>query len=83
MGGAFLAGNTTLAVQLNIYVDPEAVKRVFISGIPFYLCLLDITHERYSNEEELHKIDRLGSREARFFSDILQQSLDIGIFSDL
>ena len=71
MGGAFLAGNTTAAAEFNIYVDPEAARRVFVSGIPFYLCPLDLTHEGYLTAEELSEIGSLGSPAAKFFRDVL------------
>ena len=78
MGGAFLAGNTTAAAEFNVYVDPEAAKRVFTSGIPFCLCPLDVTHQGYITENELLEIKKLGSKEAQFFSDILYQYIDLG-----
>ena len=78
MGGAFLAGNTSPAAEFNIYVDPEAAERVFTSGIPFYLCPLDTTHEAYLTEDELIEIGQLGSKEARFFCDISRAGLDVG-----
>ena len=77
MGGAFLAGNTTPAAEFNIYVDPEAAKRVFTSGIPFYLCPLDVTHQGYLTEEELLEIGAMGSKEAGLFCDILRRGLEV------
>jgi len=75
MGGAFLAGNTTPAAEFNICVDPEAAKRVFISGVPFYLCPLDVTHEGYITLEDLDDISRFGTKEAIFFADIIRPYL--------
>jgi len=77
MGGAFLAGNTTPAAEFNIFVDPEAAKRVFTSGVPFYLCPLDVTHEAYITMDELDDISRLGSKEALYFADIIRPYLAI------
>jgi len=71
MGGAFLTGNTTAAAEFNIYVDPEAARRVFVSGIPFYLCPLDLTHQGYISEEELGEIGGYGSPQAKFFRDVM------------
>jgi len=79
MGGAFLAGNTTPAAEFNIYVDPEAAHRVFSSGIPFYLCPLDTTHEGYITKDELLEVGRMNSKEARFFSEIVLEILHIGL----
>lgn len=78
MGGAILAGNTTPAAEFNIYVDPEAAKRVFTSGIPFYLCPLDVTHEGYITGDELDEIGRLGSKEAEFFADLVRRGMHVG-----
>ncbi|MCL2580661.1 MAG: nucleoside hydrolase [Oscillospiraceae bacterium] len=81
MGGAFLAGNTTPAAEFNIYVDPEAAKRIFTSGIPFYLCPLDVTHCGYITEEELREIGGFGSKESEFFRDILLKGMAMSIYS--
>jgi inosine-uridine nucleoside N-ribohydrolase len=75
MGGAILAGNTTPAAEFNICVDPEAAKRVFTSGVPFYLCPLDVTHEGYITSGDLDDISRFGSKEAVFFADIIRPYL--------
>ena len=76
MGGAFLAGNTTPASEFNIFADPEAAKRVFTSGIPFYLCPLDVTHQGYITLAELDEIKGI-SREAGLFAEILRQGYDV------
>ena len=44
MGGAIAEGNTTPAAEFNAYVDPEAARIVFDSGIPVTMIGLDITH---------------------------------------
>jgi inosine-uridine nucleoside N-ribohydrolase len=75
MGGAILAGNTTAAAEFNAYVDPEAAKVVFRSGIPVYLCPLDVTHAAYITAEELEEIRALGSAPAALFADVLSKGL--------
>ena len=45
MGGAIGEGNSTPAAEFNIFVDPEAAKRVFESGIPLVMVGLDVTHQ--------------------------------------
>jgi inosine-uridine nucleoside N-ribohydrolase len=77
MGGGILAGNTTPAAEFNILVDPEAAKRVFTSGIPFWLCPLDVTHEAFVTPEELEDIRALGSEQARFFAEITSRALEL------
>ena len=46
MGGAYFeVGNITPAAEFNIYVDPEAAKIVFASGVPLTVVPLDCTHK--------------------------------------
>jgi inosine-uridine nucleoside N-ribohydrolase len=45
MGGAIGEGNVTPAAEFNIWVDPEAAKRVFESGVPITMVGLDVTHK--------------------------------------
>jgi inosine-uridine nucleoside N-ribohydrolase len=44
MGGAIAEGNVTPAAEFNAFVDPEAARLVFESGIPVTMIGLDITH---------------------------------------
>jgi inosine-uridine nucleoside N-ribohydrolase len=77
MGGGILAGNTTPAAEFNILADPEAAKRVFTSGIPFWLCPLDVTHEAFVTPGDLEDIRALGSEQARFFAEITSRALEL------
>ncbi len=45
MGGSMGLGNTTPAAEFNIYVDPEAAREVFESGLPITMSGLDVTHQ--------------------------------------
>lgn len=46
MGGAyFQVGNITPAAEFNIYVDPEAARIVFESGVDLVVMPLDVTHQ--------------------------------------
>lgn len=44
-GGLFEAGNVTPAAEFNVFVDPEAAKITFNSGIPMVVMPLDVTHK--------------------------------------
>jgi purine nucleosidase len=46
MGGAhFEVGNITPAAEFNVFVDPEAARTVFRSGVPITVLPLDVTHK--------------------------------------
>lgn len=72
MGGAAVGGNVTPAAEFNIYADPEAADMLFQSGIPVYMCGLDVTMKAYITPEELEKLGALGSPQAKLFHDVFQ-----------
>ena len=57
MGGGLSKGNITEFAEVNIYLDAEAAKVVFESGIPIIMSPLEATHQGYitRNERELIK----------------------------
>jgi inosine-uridine nucleoside N-ribohydrolase len=57
MGGAVSAGNTTPAAEFNIYVDPEAARIVFHSGIPITMVGLDVTDQVLLKEEHVRSLE--------------------------
>jgi inosine-uridine nucleoside N-ribohydrolase len=69
MGGSMGHGNTTPAAEFNIYVDPEAAREVFESGLPITMSGLDITHQAGAGPDErerLRSTGRVGSVVAGF-----------------
>ncbi|XAG09316.1 nucleoside hydrolase [Vibrio metschnikovii] len=59
MGGGAETGNWSPAAEFNIYVDPEAAKLVFQSGIPITMCGLDVTHRAQIMDEDIERIRKI------------------------
>ncbi len=62
MGGSLSGGNITPAAEFNLYVDPEAARIVFDSGIPLTMVGLDVTEKVLLREEHIRALE--GSQEA-------------------
>jgi inosine-uridine nucleoside N-ribohydrolase len=60
MGGSIGLGNTTPAAEFNVYVDPEAAREVFESGLPITMCGLDVTHQARVGPAERGRLRSLG-----------------------
>ena len=75
MGGAAIGGNTTPCAEFNIFEDPEAAEMMFTSGIPVYMCGLDVTMESYLTPDEVAQLAALDSKEAKLFHGVVQKSL--------
>jgi inosine-uridine nucleoside N-ribohydrolase len=60
MGGSIGLGNTTPAAEFNVYVDPEAAREVFESGLPITMSGLDVTHMAGAGPAEREKLRSLG-----------------------
>jgi inosine-uridine nucleoside N-ribohydrolase len=56
MGGSLSGGNITPAAEFNIYVDPEAARIVFQSGIPITMVGLDVTRRTSLTEDHLRQL---------------------------
>ena len=62
MGGAYFeVGNITPAAEFNIYVDPDAAKIVFDSGVPIVVMPLDVTHQALTNRARVDAFRALGT----------------------
>lgn len=66
MGGSTTCGNATPAAEFNIFVDPEAAKLVFESGIPIRMMGLNATRQQVATTEMRDRVKSLGSPAAQF-----------------
>jgi inosine-uridine nucleoside N-ribohydrolase len=57
MGGSLSGGNITPAAEFNIYVDPEAARIVFQSGIPITMIGLDVTRKTALTEDYVRQLE--------------------------
>ncbi|MFK7764930.1 MAG: nucleoside hydrolase [Roseobacter sp.] len=63
MGGAYFeVGNITPTAEFNIYVDPQAAKIVFDSGVKIVVLPLDVTHKALVTSERNAAFRALGTR---------------------
>ena len=72
MGGGIRDVNVTPAAEFNIYVDPEAARIVFRSGVPLTMVGLDATHKALWTCEDVAALERLGGRVSRTFAQLLR-----------
>lgn len=57
MGGSLSGGNITPAAEFNFYVDPEAARVVFDSGVPVLMVGLDVTHKVLLRESHVRTLE--------------------------
>lgn len=68
-GGTF--GNWTPAAEFNIYVDGEAAKIVYESGLPVTMFGLDVTHQVIATKDIIEKVGHIDNEIAVFVKELL------------
>ncbi len=82
MGGSTSRGNYTPNAEFNIYVDPEAAKIVFESGLKIVMCGLDVTSKAMliqENIEEIKEMNRTGNMLYSLFQHYRAGTLKTGL----
>lgn len=74
-GAAAVPGNASPAAEFNFLADPEAAEAVLRSGARLALCPLDATEKAYLTPEELETMAALGSPQARFFAQVMGETV--------
>jgi len=70
MGGAYFeVGNITPAAEFNIYVDPQAAKIVFASGVKLTVMPLDVTHKALTTRPRIDAFRAMGSEPGRMVAE--------------
>jgi len=72
MGGSVAEGNVTPSAEFNIWVDPEAARIVFESGVPITMVGLDVTHKALIYREDVERIRDMGSKVGMFVVELLE-----------
>ena len=74
MGGAASGGNVTPAAEFNIYADPDAAQIVFKSGVPIFMCGLDVTLQAVLTPEDWDELAATGTPAGVFTKACLQKA---------
>lgn len=76
MGGSLSGGNITPAAEFNIYVDPEAARIVFQSGIPITMVGLDVTRKTSLTEDHVRTLEAAQNPVSQGAAKIARRAID-------
>jgi inosine-uridine nucleoside N-ribohydrolase len=76
MGGSLSGGNITPAAEFNMYVDPEAARMVFQSGVPITMVGLDVTRKTTLTEEHFKQLNSGKSAVSQAAAKIARNAID-------
>lgn len=66
MGGGAFEGNMNAVEEFNVFVDPEAAKIVFDSGVDIVMCGLDITMKSYTTWDDIMRLKATNTKAGNF-----------------
>lgn len=76
MGGSLNGGNITPAAEFNFYVDPEAARIVFDSGVPLTMVGLNVTNRVQMREEHIRVFEAAHNPVSQAAGKIMRATLD-------
>jgi inosine-uridine nucleoside N-ribohydrolase len=76
MGGSLSGGNITPAAEFNVYVDPEAARIVFQSGIPITMVGLDVTRKTSLTDEHVRILESAQNPVSQAAGKIARNAID-------
>lgn len=76
MGGSLSGGNITPAAEFNVYVDPEAARIVFQSGIPITMVGLDVTRKTSLTDEHVRGLESAHNLVSQAAANIARHAID-------
>jgi inosine-uridine nucleoside N-ribohydrolase len=77
MGGSLSGGNITPAAEFNVYVDPEAARIVFQSGIPITMVGLDVTRKVTLTDEYVRILEAAQNPVSQAAAKIGRNAIDL------
>jgi len=76
MGGSLTGGNITPAAEFNFYVDPEAARIVFDSGVPLTMVGLNVTNRVQIHDEQIRVLEARQTPVSQAAGKIMRATLD-------
>lgn len=76
MGGSLSGGNITPAAEFNVYVDPEAARIVFQSGIPVKMVGLDVTRKTSLTDDHVRVLQASQNPVSQAAAKIARNAID-------
>lgn len=76
MGGSTESGNTSPAAEFNIMCDAEAAYIVFTSGVPVYMCGLNVSRKVLVNDAIILRMSKVNNKASDLFIKLMRVFVD-------